>query len=40
MDIHEHDMRAVREGVLKGLRATTSQGHDLIPKAAELFGQV
>ena len=38
MDIHEHDLRAEREGMLNGLRATTSQGDDLIPEAAELPG--
>ena len=35
MDVHEHDLGAVPEGVLNRLRATTSQGDDLIPEAAE-----
>jgi hypothetical protein len=40
MDVHEHDMRAVREGMLTGLRAATGLSDDLIPKAVERFGQV
>jgi hypothetical protein len=40
MDVHEHDVRVEGKGVLNRLRATTSQGDDLIPEAAELPGHV
>jgi hypothetical protein len=40
MDVHEHHVRAAGEGVFNRLRATMGLSDDLIPKAAELFGQV
>jgi hypothetical protein len=40
MDVHEHDMGVEGEGMLNGLRAATGLSDDLIPKAAELFGQM
>jgi hypothetical protein len=36
MDIHEHGIRVMSEGLLNRLRSTAGHGHDLIPKAAEL----
>lgn len=38
IDVHEHDMGVMREGMLNRLRAITSQGDHLIPEAAELPG--
>jgi hypothetical protein len=40
MDVHEHDMGVEGEGLLNGLRAATGLSDDLIPKAAELCGQM
>ena len=40
MDVHEHGMGVEGEDTLNGLRAATGLSDDLIPEAAELFGQV
>ena len=39
-DVHEHEIRAVGEGVRNRLRASPGQGDDLIAEAAELPGDV
>jgi hypothetical protein len=38
LDVHEHDIRVMGEGLLNRLRATVRQGHDLIPEPAEPAG--
>ena len=35
LDIHEHDIRVMGEGLLNRLQATVRQRHDLIPEPAE-----
>ena len=40
MDVHEHDMGVEGEDMLDGFRAATGLSDDLLPKAAEQFGQV
>jgi hypothetical protein len=40
MDVHEHDIRVMGEGVLNRLRATAGYSHDLILEAAEPPGHV
>ncbi len=40
MDIHEHDIWVMGEGLFDRLRASFGPGHDLIAEAAELLGHV